>query len=85
MITQGSEPLVHHMELFHCETDAGEDIPLYRGACDAQDRPTATQVCKKVLAAWAMGATPFYYPQVFTLKLGTGKVIKMLPSKEDIK
>lgn len=62
VVTKGNEPLVHHMELFHCE--GSEKIPLYRGPCDATDRPLATQVCKKVLAAWAMGATPFYYPEV---------------------
>lgn len=52
------------MELFHCETQVGEEIPLYRGSCSAPDRPQATQVCKKVLAAWAMGATSFQYPKV---------------------
>lgn len=64
VVTEGNEPLVHHMELFHCEAAAEDEIPLYRGPCDAADRPPATQVCKKVLAAWAMGATPFYYPEV---------------------
>lgn len=52
------------MEVFHCETDANEDIPLYIGNCFASDRPVKTQVCKRVLAAWAMGAPPFTYPEV---------------------
>lgn len=64
MIQRGNEGLVHHMEVFHCEAAVGEKVPLYRGPCFAADRPDATKVCKRVLAAWAMGAKPFVYPQV---------------------
>lgn len=63
-IQKDSEGLVHHMEVFHCETDAKQEIPLYVGNCFAEDRPEATKVCKRVLAAWAMGAPPFIYPKV---------------------
>ncbi|XP_054271287.1 dopamine beta-hydroxylase [Macrosteles quadrilineatus] len=63
VITAGNEHLVHHMELFHCEAKADVEMPDYRGPCDGSDRPPETQVCKKVIAAWAMGATPFYYPE----------------------
>lgn len=52
------------MEVFHCEADSQEEIPLYIGNCFAEDRPAATKVCKRVLAAWAMGAPPFTYPEV---------------------
>lgn len=67
IITSGNEPLVHHMELFHCEAPADEQLTLYRGRCD--DKPLQVQVCKKVMAAWAMGATPFYYPEVCDIHL----------------
>ncbi|KAG8337202.1 hypothetical protein J6590_029567 [Homalodisca vitripennis] len=70
VITQGNEPLVHHMELFHCEGPADKEFPLYRGPCDSEDRPEDIKVCKKVLAAWAMGATPFYFPQEAGLPVG---------------
>lgn len=52
------------MEVFHCEAPLNEDIPLYDGDCFALDRPEKTQVCKRVLAAWAMGAPAFTYPEV---------------------
>lgn len=60
----GNEALVHHMEVFHCETSPHEQMPLYRGPCFAAERPNSTRVCKRVLAAWAMGAKPFIYPKV---------------------
>ena len=64
VITPGNEGLVHHMELFHCEAPIDVQMPPYKGNCFAPDRPEATMVCKKVIAAWAMGATPFAYPEV---------------------
>lgn len=52
------------MELFHCEAEPNAVISSYNGPCFAAARPKDTEVCKKVLAAWAMGATPFLYPRV---------------------
>lgn len=45
-----SEEFVHHMEVFHCETKADVEIPLYEGNCD--DLPEAARVCSKVMALW---------------------------------
>ncbi|CAH0546080.1 unnamed protein product [Brassicogethes aeneus] len=72
-IEESSQGLVHHMEVFHCETDAKRDIPLYSGNCFGEDRPPETQVCKRVLAAWAMGAPPFIYPKEASLPIGGEK------------
>ncbi|ENN82717.1 hypothetical protein YQE_00915, partial [Dendroctonus ponderosae] len=72
-IESTSQGLVHHMEIFHCETSAMEKIPLYNGNCFGEDRPEKTQVCKRVLAAWAMGAQPFTYPEEAALPLGGNK------------
>ncbi|XP_026327382.1 tyramine beta-hydroxylase isoform X2 [Hyposmocoma kahamanoa] len=69
-ITKGNEGLVHHMELFYCDTDPDVEIPLYEGNCFAPDRPESTKVCSKVKAAWAMGAPPFIYPAAAGLPLG---------------
>ncbi|CAH1367674.1 tyramine beta-hydroxylase [Tenebrio molitor] len=69
-ISDTSEGLVHHMEVFHCEAPPDQEIPLYVGKCFANDRPEETQVCKRVLAAWAMGAPPFTYPEEAGLPLG---------------
>lgn len=64
-IQSGRESLVHHMEVFHCESPSPDEvIPLYSGPCDSPDRPEATRVCKRVIAAWAFGAGPFVYPPV---------------------
>lgn len=63
-IQPGNEGLVHHMEVFHCVAPVDEEIPLYVGPCFAEDRPQPTMVCKRVLAAWAMGAAAFTYPDV---------------------
>jgi len=61
----GRESLVHHMEVFQCEPPRLDDvIPIYSGPCESPDRPQATRVCKRVLAAWAFGAGPFVYPPV---------------------
>ncbi|XP_018564071.1 tyramine beta-hydroxylase [Anoplophora glabripennis] len=69
-IQESNQGLVHHMEVFHCETAANEEIPLYIGNCFAKERPPKTQVCKRVLAAWAMGAPPFTYPEEAALPIG---------------
>lgn len=64
VIQPGNEGLVHHMEVFHCIAPDNVEIPLYVGSCFADDRPEETMVCKRVLAAWAMGASAFIYPDV---------------------
>lgn len=64
VIEESSRGVVHHMEVFHCEANANSRIPLYSGPCFSEKRPYKTQVCKKVMAAWAMGAAPFVYPEV---------------------
>lgn len=45
-----SEEFVHHMEVFHCETDPKAKIPLYEGNCD--DLPDEARVCSRVMALW---------------------------------
>lgn len=64
VIQPGNEPLVHHIEVFHCEAPHTQVMPEYQGPCFSPERPEVTKVCKRVLAAWAMGALPFSYPEV---------------------
>jgi len=64
VIQPGNEALVHHMEVFHCEAPRTQVMPDYQGSCVSPQRPEVTKVCKRVLAAWAMGALPFSYPEV---------------------
>lgn len=63
-----NEDIVHHMEVFHCETDVNVQIPLYNGDCD--QLPVAAKVCNRVISLWAMGASAFTYPEVAGLPIG---------------
>lgn len=63
-----SPDLVHHLEVFHCETDPQVDIPLYNGDCEKM--PAEAKVCSKVISLWAMGASTFTYPQETGLPVG---------------
>ena len=56
VIQKGNEALVHHMELFHCELPPETIVPSYSGPCDSESRPRVLEACKRVIAAWAMGA-----------------------------
>ncbi|KAK6620702.1 hypothetical protein RUM43_010997 [Polyplax serrata] len=70
VIQKGNEHLVHHMEVFQCVTGVNDTIPKYVGSCFADDRPDKTKVCKRVIAAWAMGAQAFSYPEEAGLPIG---------------
>ena len=64
------------MEIFHCDSNGDgnvaeerdelglETFPLWAGPCGSNDAPEKLSKCKKVLAAWAIGAGPFRYPKV---------------------
>ena len=45
------------MEVFHCEVDHDATIPSYNGPGLAEGKPPGLSVCRRVLGAWAMGAT----------------------------
>lgn len=64
MIQKGNEQVVHHMEVFHCQEKPDVDIPFYSGPCFDPNRPMEIDVCKRVISAWAMGASAFSYPAV---------------------
>ena len=68
-IQRGNEDVVHHMEVFHCPP-APEPPPLWSGRCDDPEAPSQLSQCKKVLAAWAIGAGPFSYPPETGLAIG---------------
>lgn len=56
-IQKGNEAFVHHMEVFHCEvSDADVKLPDWNKACSDPTKPKILENCKRVLAAWAMGA-----------------------------
>ncbi|XP_055929694.1 dopamine beta-hydroxylase-like [Argiope bruennichi] len=69
-IQEGSEGLVHHMEVFHCEVEANKKLPPWNGPCSSPAKPKILEACKRVLAAWAMGALPFTYPEEAGLPIG---------------
>ena len=56
VVTPGNEDLVHHMEVYICDTHRGQPLPSYSGSCNAEDKPSILDSCKHVIGAWAMGA-----------------------------
>ncbi|XP_032757751.1 dopamine beta-hydroxylase [Rattus rattus] len=62
IVTEGNEALVHHMEVFQC-TNESEAVPMFNGPCDSKMKPDRLNYCRHVLAAWALGAKAFYYPE----------------------
>lgn len=61
VVTEGNEAIVHHMEVFECSPQM-DNVPHYSGSCDSKMKPPELNFCRHVLAAWALGAEPFYYP-----------------------
>ncbi|XP_012520163.1 PREDICTED: dopamine beta-hydroxylase [Propithecus coquereli] len=62
VITAGNEALVHHMEVFQCAAEF-DSFPHFSGRCDSKMKPDRLKYCRHVLAAWALGAKAFYYPE----------------------
>ncbi|XP_034048172.1 dopamine beta-hydroxylase [Thalassophryne amazonica] len=69
VITGGNEAIVHHIEVFECNPELSS-IADYSGSCDDKMKPSKLNFCRHVLAAWAMGAEPFYYPPDAGLSMG---------------
>uniref|UniRef100_A0A3Q2LGW7 Dopamine beta-hydroxylase n=1 Tax=Equus caballus TaxID=9796 RepID=A0A3Q2LGW7_HORSE len=69
IVTEGNEALVHHMEVFQCATEF-ESFPQFNGPCDSKMKPSRLNYCRHVLAAWALGAKAFYYPEEAGLAFG---------------
>uniref|UniRef100_A0A8C5LH31 Dopamine beta-hydroxylase n=1 Tax=Jaculus jaculus TaxID=51337 RepID=A0A8C5LH31_JACJA len=68
IVTEGNEALVHHMEVFQCTAEL--DNPDFSGPCDSKMKPDRLNYCRHVLAAWALGAKPFYYPEEAGIAFG---------------
>ncbi|XP_033832287.1 dopamine beta-hydroxylase isoform X1 [Periophthalmus magnuspinnatus] len=77
MITRGNEAIVHHIEVFECAPEIHE-VPDYSGSCEDKMKPKKLNSCRHVLAAWAMGAEPFYYPPDAGLPIGGPKGSRFL-------
>ncbi|XP_047555231.1 dopamine beta-hydroxylase isoform X1 [Lutra lutra] len=69
IVTKGNEALVHHMEVFQCSAQF-ERVPPFSGPCDSKMKPDQLNYCRHVLAAWALGAKAFYYPEEAGLAFG---------------
>ncbi|KAI4547597.1 hypothetical protein MG293_004152 [Ovis ammon polii] len=69
IVTEGNEALVHHMEVFQCAAEF-ESVPHFSGPCDSKMKPQRLNYCRHVLAAWALGAKAFYYPEEAGLAFG---------------
>ncbi|XP_007521497.1 dopamine beta-hydroxylase [Erinaceus europaeus] len=69
IVTEGNEALVHHMEIFQCAAEL-DRVPSFSGPCDSKMKPDRLNFCRHVLAAWALGAKAFYYPEEAGLAFG---------------
>uniref|UniRef100_A0A8C9I8Z8 Dopamine beta-hydroxylase n=1 Tax=Piliocolobus tephrosceles TaxID=591936 RepID=A0A8C9I8Z8_9PRIM len=69
IITKGNEALVHHMEIFQCAPEM-DNVPHFSGPCDSKMKPDRLNYCRHVLAAWALGAKAFYYPEEAGIAFG---------------
>lgn len=63
IVSPQSEGVVHHMELFHCDVDRNTEIPVFNGVCTSEQKPMGLTPCRRVIGAWALGATNFTYPK----------------------
>ncbi|KAH3798089.1 hypothetical protein DPMN_151679 [Dreissena polymorpha] len=45
------------MEVFHCEVPSNQIVPFYSGPGQSEGKPKELEACRKVIGAWAMGAT----------------------------
>ncbi|XP_052224126.1 dopamine beta-hydroxylase-like [Dreissena polymorpha] len=70
VIQKGSENLVHHMEVFHCEVPSNQIVPFYSGPGQSEGKPKELEACRKVIGAWAMGATAMELPEEAGFPLG---------------
>ena len=62
VVSPQSDGVVHHMELFHCDVDHNVKIPAFNGRCMSEQKPMGLTPCRRVIGAWALGATNFTYP-----------------------
>ncbi|CAF3747867.1 unnamed protein product [Rotaria socialis] len=63
IVSPQSDGIVHHMELFHCNVASDFDIPAFNGVCTSEQKPMGLTPCRRVVGAWALGATNFTYPK----------------------
>nr|XP_060483659.1 dopamine beta-hydroxylase-like [Panthera onca] len=77
IVTKGNEALVHHMEVFQCAPQF-ETFPQFSGPCDSKMKPGRLDYCRHVLAAWALGAKAFYYPEEAGLAFGGAESSRFL-------
>jgi dopamine beta-monooxygenase len=63
IVSPQSDGIVHHMELFHCDIDPNIIIPPFNERCTSEEKPMMLRPCRRVIGAWALGATNFTYPK----------------------
>jgi len=83
VITEASKGIVHHMEVFHCVTDPRPDMTTYDGPCNSEAKPDGLIQCRKVIAAWAMGANRFVYPSNVGGVIGGKFLNKIIITKKE--
>uniref|UniRef100_W5KGQ8 Dopamine beta-hydroxylase n=1 Tax=Astyanax mexicanus TaxID=7994 RepID=W5KGQ8_ASTMX len=59
----------NHIVMYESVVTSGNEA-IYSGSCDSKMKPANLNYCRHVLAAWALGAEPFYYPMDAGLPIG---------------
>ncbi|KAL9974730.1 hypothetical protein ACROYT_G011809 [Oculina patagonica] len=72
IIQEGNEGIVHHMLLYECKDDFPRSNLSYEGFLGSPDMPPAVKECAgpSVIAGWAIGGKPFYYPEYVGFSIG---------------
>ncbi|CAL8103886.1 unnamed protein product [Calicophoron daubneyi] len=60
--------LVHHMEVFACT--GSKHVRHYEGLCNSETKPDGLIQCRRVIAAWAVGATGLTFPKEAGIPIG---------------
>ncbi|XP_073529316.1 DBH-like monooxygenase protein 1 isoform X1 [Phyllobates terribilis] len=71
LIQKGHESLVHHILLYECDREAGDNVLEYGHECYHPNMPDVFLTCETVLYAWAIGGEGFTYPPHVGLSIGT--------------
>ena len=72
VVQQNSSEQVHHIVLYHCEPEDFEGLSVSDVNRPCSEIPSAARGClaRTIIAAWAVGGLPFYYPNDVSYSIG---------------
>ncbi|KAL9974731.1 hypothetical protein ACROYT_G011810 [Oculina patagonica] len=72
ILQEESVGVVHHMMLYECKNDLPKSDLNYQGKLNSADMPPSVKECigPSIIAGWAIGGQPFYYPEDAGFSIG---------------